>query len=215
MALMPRAALAAFFRYPPVTTWHRHPHDSAPARAHRCGHDDDLYPCPAAGWPGRAESLGRSRRVIGLLSCLVTGGLLVTQLPPLPGLGGQHPLCLCGEGLPPGCRGLPPAHGRRGRLHPRHQRRQRRRLGGKEGLPLRREITASHSRLHPKRRGLPAGYSDRVLSPFLGQSFPAPPGVPCAATLLVLLLGKYRVLWLRRATRREYVVPEMRRAFDA
>ena len=40
------------------------------ARAPRCRYHDDLYPCPAAGRPGRAESLGRSRRLICILSCL-------------------------------------------------------------------------------------------------------------------------------------------------
>jgi hypothetical protein len=38
-----------------------------------------------------------------------------------------------------------PAYGRRGRLHPRRERRQRRRLGSKEGLPLLRETARRRS----------------------------------------------------------------------
>ncbi|MDQ3958970.1 MAG: hypothetical protein M3255_01445, partial [Pseudomonadota bacterium] len=33
-------------------------------------HHHDLHPHPSAGWPGRSESLGRSRRLIFILSCL-------------------------------------------------------------------------------------------------------------------------------------------------
>jgi hypothetical protein len=58
MPLMPSSALPAFFRDPPVTTRHQHPHYSATARAQRCGNDDDLYPCPTAGGAGRAKPLG-------------------------------------------------------------------------------------------------------------------------------------------------------------
>ncbi len=62
--------LSSFLRHPPAATRYRHPHHAATARAQRCGHHYDLYPHPAAGWPGRSKSLGRSRRLICILSCL-------------------------------------------------------------------------------------------------------------------------------------------------
>ena len=67
MAIMPRAALSAFLRHAFASTWHRHPHHSAPARPHRCGHHDDLHPRRAAGGPGRSKSPGRPRCVTFLL----------------------------------------------------------------------------------------------------------------------------------------------------
>jgi hypothetical protein len=65
-----RPHLASCCCHPPAATRYGYPHDAATARAQRCGDHDDLHPCPAAGRPGRAESLGRSRRLICILSWL-------------------------------------------------------------------------------------------------------------------------------------------------
>jgi integron integrase len=53
-----RPYLSSFLRHPPAATRHRHPHHSAPARAHGSCHYHDLYPHPTAGWTGRPKSLG-------------------------------------------------------------------------------------------------------------------------------------------------------------
>jgi hypothetical protein len=62
-----RPHLSSCLRHSPASTRHRHPHHSATARAPRSYHDDDLHPHPAAGWPGRSESLGRPRCLTFLL----------------------------------------------------------------------------------------------------------------------------------------------------
>jgi hypothetical protein len=64
-----RPPLSSGFCHPPATPRYGYPHASATARAQRGGDPDDLHPCPAAGRPGRAESLGRSRPLICILSC--------------------------------------------------------------------------------------------------------------------------------------------------
>ena len=99
------------------------------------------HPLPLAAHGGQSPPAALVWRVVPI----------VGHLDLLLGLGGQHPLCLCREGLQPGCRGLTLAYGRHGRLYPRQERNQRRRLGCNEGLPLLREIAASLSRLQTKR----------------------------------------------------------------